>query len=139
MAVGGYLVWQMRFRGPHGTSDEIVRDFVDAVGRDTVEYRRKLGAAVALERPTAESINAALAKIEAAANDVVDKMEAEADSARGRLEALEELPVRTLKNRLARIDKRLQEAKDFVAELAKSTKQRLSEGGATSPGGEEKS
>lgn len=132
LAVGGYVAWQMRSGGSHGASDEIVRDFVSAVGRDTAEYRRSLGAAVALERPTAESLQAAIAKVDAAAADVSAKVEAQAETTRGRLEALEDLPVRTLRNRLARIDKRLQESKDFIAELAKSTKERLGQPSAKS-------
>ena len=125
---GGYVAWKTQNPGVHGVSDGVVRDFADALERDLGEFRRKVGKLLISQGPGANDLAAAVETVETLTAEALSSLETSAAEARRSLEALEDLPVRTLKNRLARVDKRVEEARRLVFALADTTKQRLSAG-----------
>ena len=114
--IAGVYFW--RWSRPHsrGASDVIVREFVTTAQKEVYECRRASQRALDKLRSgtsPAEVIQA----INAATDEAGAKIEGHAEVALNQLEQLDDLPLRTERNRRTRIRSRLREFKDAIAEV----------------------
>lgn len=138
--VVGYVTRCFWWPGPAARSERIVRRFTADTYKLVAGYRRSL----AIGRKGASDKQAGLAAQEAFVEERMDEalrsLHDLTDKAEARLDTLEQLPLRTLRNRLARIRSRSAEAAAMIRDEATRAKNALRAGAEAtrerpSPGG----
>jgi len=117
----GYVGWRIWRPNPSRESERVVRQFAKEAGREIGALRR------ALRKLKVEG-KASVAAIDRRAAEVRKALEGRAEAARTRIENIEDLGWRTLRNREGRIDKRLAETEQFLKEVVADAKSGLKEG-----------
>ena len=123
--VGGYTAWRVLAPNPHKQSERIVREFGKAASQEAGSARRAMRKAVAVAANKENSVPAALQAIDAELADAGILLDRLAETTRENIEDLENLPLRTLRNRLRRIDRRQAETKELLGEIAQRLKEQL--------------
>ena len=128
VAVVGYAAWQRWRPNPVRQSDRIVREFARD-SRDLVRsYRRALRAMqrdLGSEPGDAARIEAA---IETQTDVAIEALEGLAEDTEARLDEMDGISLRTLRNRVGRVRKRREEARTMIYEEASHARSELQRG-----------
>jgi hypothetical protein len=123
-AVVGYGAWRFLRSNDNATSEELVREFARAAGREVSAFRREARSLSGKKFGDGESLSAALAALDEKAAKTLDRIEEQGEQARARLSELD-IAIRTQRNRYQRIETRQDEAKEMVSGVVEDVKARL--------------
>ena len=121
-AAAGYAVWWAWRPDPFAGSELVVRKFAADARKLVGAYRRSLVAVTQTHGGTAADVAAREAAIDARRDVALESLRSLAEAARANLDELEGISLGTLRNRLGRVDRRLDEAAAMLRDEAARAK-----------------
>ena len=128
IAVAGYAAWQAWRPNPVRQSDRITRKFARD-SRDLVRsHRRALRAIKRDVDPQTDNAARIEAAIKRQTEAAIEALEGLAEDAEARLDEMDGISLRTLRNRVGRVRKRREEARTMIYEEASHARSELQRG-----------
>jgi hypothetical protein len=116
--VAGYAAWRVWRPNPVARSEGVVREFAADARKLVGSHRRWLTAATRDRGGSPAGVTAREAPIDTRTEEVLASLRTLAETAEAELDEIEGISLRTLRNRLTRVDRRFEEAAAMLRDEA---------------------